>query len=120
MKKFLYNNQKLRERRRELRRRQTNPEEKLWQKIRDRQLKNYKFYRQYSIGPYILDFYCPKVRLAVELDGKSHSSIDAQIYDKERTQYLSGAQVRVLRFNNSEILENLNNVIAKIKILLET
>lgn len=66
MKKFLYNNQKLRERRRELRRRQTNPEEKLWQKIRDRQLKNYKFYRQYSIGPYILDNVIAKIKILLE------------------------------------------------------
>ena len=91
---------------------------KLWQRIRGKQLRDIKFYRQYSVGPYILDFYCPKARLAIELDGDSHNSSDVKIYDDERTRYLSGANVRVLRFNNEEILNNLDRVLEKVTTLL--
>ena len=118
MEKFLYNNQPLLERRRELRHHQTEPEEKLWQKIRDRKLKNLKFYRQYSVGPYILDFYCPKARLAIELDGDTHDTSDAQIYDTERTRHLQGSDIRVIRFKNEEVLKDLDKVLEKINTLL--
>lgn len=115
MKKFQFNNKILRERRRDLRKSQTTAEEKLWECLRDHQLSGLKFYRQYSVGPYILDFYCPKLKLAIELDGKSHNKSDAKIYDIERTRYLKNINVNVMRFKNLEVTENTAEVLTKIQ-----
>ncbi len=101
--KILYNNKILRDRRRELRRNQTEPEKALWRELSNRQVKGLKFYRQYSVGPYILDFYCPKIRLAIELDGKTHDSVDAKVYDKERTDFLKSLNIAEIRFKNEEV-----------------
>ena len=82
--KFLYNNQILKDRRKNLRNNQTPAELLLWSKLKRSQLNGSKFIRQYSVGPYILDFYCPKFRLGIELDGNQHKSSDSVIYDTER------------------------------------
>ena len=71
MNKYLANNKILKERRRELRRNQTPAEKIVWTFLRSRHLSCLRFVRQYSLGPYILDFYCPKLKLAIELDGPS-------------------------------------------------
>ena len=73
-----------------------------------------KFFRQYSVGSYILDFYCPKTRLAIELDGESHIPNDQKLYDAERTKYLNGNNIKVLRFWNDEVINNIDIVIQKI------
>ena len=82
----------------------------LWEKIRMKQL-GVKFRRQYSVGRYILDFYCRELRLAIELDGDSHLINDAPVQDKVRQEYLEACGIRILRFNNSEIYENLEGVL---------
>ena len=92
----------------------TLPEKILWNYLRGRQLNEQKFFRQYSVGPYILDFYCPKERLAIELDGESHLLKNQKLYDKERTRYLNGNNIKVMRFWNDEIINNIDNVILKI------
>jgi very-short-patch-repair endonuclease len=109
----MYNDQLQKFRRRELRKNQTIAEEILWQKIRDRKINNLKFYRQYSVGPYILDFFCPQIRLAIELDGIQHK--DTKEYDKERNEFLKNSDIKTIRFWNSEILENIENVLNIIK-----
>ena len=96
------NRASLKNRRKELRKNQTEYEKIFWQKLRNRQLNNLKFFRQYSFGAYILDFYCPEIRLAIELDGGQHLNEENQVYDKERTLYLEANRVRVLRFWNHE------------------
>ncbi|NQU99708.1 MAG: endonuclease domain-containing protein, partial [Parcubacteria group bacterium] len=73
----------------------------------------YKFRRQHSIGKYIVDFYCPKKRLIIELDGSQH--IDNKQHDKERDNYLSNFNYSVLRFYNSDINNNIEGVVLKIK-----
>jgi very-short-patch-repair endonuclease len=73
-----------------------------------------KFRRQYSIGVYIVDFYCPACRLAVELDGDSHASAEAQEYDAERTEFLATLNIRVIRFPNAFVHNDLRSVISKI------
>jgi len=87
----------------------TIPEIFLWCKIKNKQL-GYKFRRQHGIGPYIVDFYCPQLRLAIELDGSQHLESKHQIYDKKRTRYLSSLNIKVIRFLNNEILNNLDGV----------
>ena len=115
---FRYNHPVLKPRRQELRVRQTIEESLLWERLRDRQINNFKFYRQYSVGPYILDFYCSKARLAVELDGHHHESAEYQKYDEERSDYLAEEDIRVVRFKNEEVLKNADGVISKIRALV--
>ena len=114
MEKFLHNNKILLERRRTLRKNPTEEERIVWQKLNRNQIGNLRFFRQYSLGPYILDFYCPKKSLAIEIDGPSHSTTDAQIYDDERSRYLESLGVRIIRFKNEAVIRNVDLVIIKI------
>jgi very-short-patch-repair endonuclease len=108
------NNPNLKKRRRELRKNQTDAEKMLWQKLRNQRLRDLKFFRQYSVGPFILDFYCPKIRLAIELDGGGHNHEEARVYDFERTAYLKTQDIKVLRFWNHEVFKNLDEVLGRI------
>jgi very-short-patch-repair endonuclease len=110
----IFNIQKLKERRAELRWNQTPQEEKLWFGLRRNKL-GFKWRRQHSIGGYIADFYCPKKKLVIELDGSQHSEKGSKEYDKNRTNFLEGAGIKVLRFKNNEIENNLIKVLGKIK-----
>ena len=84
----------------------------LWRALQRRQLGGLKFRRQFGVGPYILDFYCPEVHLAVELDGAVH---DAQReYDDARTRNLETVGVRVIRFETRDVFERLDVVLAAI------
>ncbi|MDP3935284.1 MAG: endonuclease domain-containing protein [Candidatus Giovannonibacteria bacterium] len=112
--KSIYNKKILKEIRRELRRNLTLSEEILWQCLNNKQVEGKKFFRQYSVGPYILDFYCPKVRLAIELDGESHLPKDKKAYDTERTKYLKGNNIKVIRFWNDKVVDNINGVLSRI------
>ena len=97
---------------RQLRRQQTDAEQKLWSAIRNRQLAGLKFRRQVPIGAYIVDFYCHECRLVLELDGSQHL---AQLeYDDIRTCFLQAQGIRVLRFWNNEILSNIEGVLQQI------
>jgi very-short-patch-repair endonuclease len=112
--KFLYNHKTLRERRRELRNNQTPAEKILWSKISKNQISGLRFLRQYSIGSYILDFYCPKIRLGIELDGNIHKEKESKIYDKDREKYLGSLDINVIRFWNDNVLKNTENVLDKL------
>lgn len=99
---------------RQLRRRQTRPEERLWRALRNRALAGLKFRRQHPFGPFILDFYCQEVSLAVEVDGWSHVGGAARTADAGRTAFLERRGLQVLRFMNREVLENLEGVLVSI------
>ena len=73
-----------------------------------------KFFRQYSIGPYILDFYCPTVKLAVELDGGQHNQSDKRERDAARSEYLKAQGIDVMRFWNNEVLLDIESVLSKV------
>ena len=100
-----------------LRQAQTPQEAILWNKLRNNQL-GFKIRRQYSVGPYVLDFYCPSKRLAIEIDGPKH--IENKEYDIERSDYLSVFNIKVIRFWNNEINDNIDEVINKILCELKT
>jgi very-short-patch-repair endonuclease len=91
--------------RRELRAGLTPAEAALWNMLKRSQLDGRKFRRQHSVGFYILDFYCPMERLAIELDGQVHMSGDAQQYDYERSLFLEFYKIKVIRFENSVVFE---------------
>ena len=97
--------------RRILRKNQTKEENILWQHLRNRNLSGYKFYRQYGIGAYIVDFYCPLIKLAIELDGSGHYTEAGKQADEERNVFLEGLGIKTLRFFNREIIENLYGVL---------
>ncbi len=115
--KFLYNNKVLRDRRRELRNNPTEAEKVLWSHLRKRRVNGLRFLRQYGVGPYILDFFCPKLRLAIELDGSGHAEAETRVYDEERTNYLRVEDIRVIRFWNDDVLKNIEGVLSKIPLL---
>ncbi len=92
----------------------TDSELLLWSKIRGKQLRGYQFYRQKIIGNYIADFYCPKLKLVIELDGGQHYSTEGKEKDKKRDDYMTRAGITVLRFSDREVLENLDAVLEKI------
>jgi very-short-patch-repair endonuclease len=105
----------LRGKARELRRAATPAERMLWDMLHARRLDGLKFRRQHVLAPYILDFYCPERRLAVEADGAQHLTPEGQRDDANRTVFLKGAGIRVLRFGNQEILRNPRAVLAEIR-----
>ena len=97
--------------RKELRNRSTSAEATLWKVLQKSQVGGLKFRRQHSIGKYILDFYCPILKLAVELDGEYHSGHFAEAKDRERDEFLNGLGIEVLRFENRWVFEYPQDII---------
>ncbi len=102
------------ERARQLRAGLTIPEKRLWSRLRADRLAALRFRRQHAIGPYIVDFYCPAAHLIIEIDGRSHQSPEAASADRQRSAYLAGQGLRVIRFTNDEILRSLDGVVKSI------
>lgn len=96
-----------------LRKESTKAEEMLWQKLRNKNL-GVKFRRQHPFDMFIVDFYAPSIKLAIELDGSVHTIAANKEYDEMRTDYLELKYVNILRFWNSEVEKNLESVIQKI------
>jgi very-short-patch-repair endonuclease len=101
-----------RQRARQLRRDQTDAEQRLWAKLRDRQLCGAKFRRQHLIGPFIADFCCAQGKVIVELDGGQHAEDVAA--DEKRSRFLEAQGYRVLRFWNHDVLGNTEAVLERI------
>ena len=99
---------------RQLRENMTDAERHLWAKIRMKQLKGYQFYRQKPIGDYIVDFFCPRAKLVIEVDGSHHLVGEKIEYDRIRVEYLSSLGLRVMRFTNTDVLTHINGVIKSI------
>ena len=97
--------------RQSLRAEMPSAESVLWSKLRRRQMLGYKFRRQYSVGTYVVDFYCAELRLAIELDGDSHFQAGAQSSDREREAFIKSFGIDFLRFRNVEVFEQLNEVL---------
>jgi very-short-patch-repair endonuclease len=111
----IHNRKEMEVYRKQLRNHSTSAEATLWKSLQKRQLEGRKFRRQHSVGYYILDFYCPAEKLAVELDGAGHFTEAGQAYDARRTAYLNDLGIRVVRFENREVFEDLEGVLSKIK-----
>jgi very-short-patch-repair endonuclease len=99
---------------RRLRKDVTDAEKLLWSKMRGKQLKGFQVYRQKPIGRFVVDFYCPKAHLIIELDGGQHYSEEMKSRDGLRDKYMESLGLRVLRFSDREIFENLTAVLEKI------
>lgn len=112
--KFLYNNRVFKDRRKELRNNSTEAEKILWNYLKHSKLGGFKFIRQYSVGPYILDFFCPEVRLAIELDGAHHGQEENVLYDKDRSKYLKSVNIFIIRFWNNDIVKDVEGSLRQI------
>ena len=99
---------------RQLRENMTDAERQLWSKIRMKQLKGCQFYRQKPIGDYIVDFFCPRAKLVIEVDGSHHLVGESIEYDRIRDEYLRGFGLRVLRFTNTDVLTRIEGVVDSI------
>ena len=101
--------------RKELRSNLTPAEAKLWKVLQNKKLEGRKFRRQHSVGSYILDFYCPAEKLAVELDGSVHFTDAARDYDRQRRLFLEKCGIRVLRFENKLVFDELEWMLGVVK-----
>ncbi len=103
------------QKRRQLRKDQTFCEKIMWQYLRDRRLLGVKFRRQYSVDKFVIDYYCPELKLAVELDGSIHDNPEQKEYDKQRQLYLEKFGIRFVRVTNDELMSNANMAFKKIE-----
>ncbi len=94
-----------------LRSEMTEPEKRLWFRLRSRQLRSLKFHRQHGIGPYIVDFYCPDKGVIIEVDGDTHAAGQQRVRDVQRDRYLRALGLRIIRYTNQEIMRNLEGVL---------
>ncbi len=95
-----------------LRTNQTECEQKLWKHLRAKRFENRKFYRQFVIGPYIVDFIQRQAKVIIELDGGQHN--ENKQYDDDRTQYLEKLGYQVIRYWNNDVIENIEGVLSDI------
>ncbi len=107
-------NQNLKPKSQNLRKNMTDAEITLWLKIKGKQIKNKQFYRQKTIGNYIVDFYSPKAKLIIEVGGSQHYEEAGLKKDKARDEYFKSLGLKVLRFTNIEVLKNIQDVVEKI------
>ena len=94
---------------RSLRRNQTDAEQRLWHKLRSRQIHYFKFRRQFSLPPYIADFCCEEAKLIVELDGGQHA--ETEDADYKRTAFFERSGYKVIRFWNNDVMSNIDGVL---------
>ena len=100
---------------RENRKQATEAEKLLWEQLRDRKLYGFKFRRQHPVSDFVGDFYCDKCKLIIELDGGYHNSIEQKQYDNGRTYELNELKITVIRFTNTEVVEDMKYVLGEIK-----
>lgn len=111
----VFNRKYLKSKRKHLRNNSTEAEILLWTYLKGKQLNGRKFRRQQSIGNYIVDFYCPTEKLAIELDGDFHFDEEVKKYDEKRTEFINNFGIKLIRFENQEVLYNLETVLKSIE-----
>jgi len=99
---------------RRLRSNTTDAEARIWRALRRNQIKNAGFRRQHPMGPFILDFYCPSLRLGIEIDGGQHSFDENRLSDERRSQWFSERGILIVRFWNNDVLANTVGVLSAI------
>jgi very-short-patch-repair endonuclease len=111
---FIDNQKQLKDLRRQLRKNMTPAERKAWGILKNRQILNLRFLRQYGVENYILDFYCPEIKLAIEVDGGQHNDEKEKLSDAARTSLMGLYGIKVIRFWNNEVMQNLDGIYQKI------
>ena len=110
----IFNKNNIKPLRQTLRKNMPLPEVIIWRRIKSKQLFGLKFRRQYSVGKYIVDFYCPEKKLAIEIDGDTHYNEQAKRYDSKREIFIANFGIKTFRFTNLEIAKNIDGVLKKI------
>ena len=111
--------QQLKQLSRSLRTNMTDAEQALWHQLRRKQIQGLQFYRQKPLLSYIVDFYCPAAKLVIELDGSQHFEADHLIKDQSRDVDLANTGLQVLRFNNRQVLLEMQAVLEVINETVE-
>lgn len=111
---LVFNSQSQKQKRQYLRNNATDAERILWSRLKGRQLLGCKFRRQHGIGVFIVDFYCPEIKLAIEIDGATHGTEAEREYDRRREEYVELYRIHFLRFTNSDVYNNLDGVLTMI------
>ncbi len=111
----IFNQESNKEKRKALRNDMPIAERLLWMELRSKRLDNFRFRRQFGIANYIVDFYCPSEQMVIEIDGDSHYEADAQRKDAMRQSFIESLGIKVLRFTNIEVHENMEQVLERIK-----
>ncbi len=106
----LFNQAPQKQKRRDLRNDMPEAEKKVWYLLQGKNMEGYKFRRQHGIGPYIVDFYCPRLQLVIEIDGDSHFEGDAPARDAVREDFIKAKGIEVIRFTNIEVKWNIDAV----------
>jgi very-short-patch-repair endonuclease len=114
---IIHYNPKLKEKSKDLRKNSTFAEVLLWNELKRRKLNDYQFMRQKPIGHYIVDFYCSSLKLVIEIDGITH--IGKEEYDNKRQKYLESLGLKLLRFFDNDVKQNMAGVIAAINEWIE-
>ena len=112
--KYIFNHPNLTSLRQKLRKDMPTAEVILWSELQGKRFMGLKFRRQYGIGRYVVDFYCPRLKLAIEVDGDSHSSPKAERYDKKRQEYIERKGIKIIRCDNNDVYKNIDGVIEDI------
>ena len=107
-------NPRLKQQAQTLRKSMTEAELKLWRHLRRKQIQGVQFYRQTCVGNYIVDFYGPKVKLVIEVDGSQHFEHQDEVKNRQRDAFLSSRGLTVLRFHNGQVLQETDSVIEAI------
>ncbi|MGD1046113.1 MAG: endonuclease domain-containing protein [Bacteroidota bacterium] len=105
-----YNKKSQTSRRRALRNSMPKAEVILWKELSRKKMHGYKFRRQYGVDQYVLDFYCPRLKLAIEVDGDSHFVLGSEEQDKVRQEYIESFGIHFLRFSNEDVCKNIVGV----------
>ncbi len=111
----IYNKATEKEKRRKLRNNMTKAEVLIWLQLKNKKLLGQRFLRQYGVGPFVVDFFAPEQRLAIEIDGATHLSDEEIEYDKRRQSEIENLGISFLRFTNEMVYEDMYNVLEKIK-----
>ncbi len=112
---YHYNKKSERTKRKELRNNATEAEKELWRYLKGKQIAGIKFRRQYSVDSYILDFYAPGIKLGIEIDGPTHFTSEGIEYDEERSKYIEGFGIRILRYTNGDVYNCIDGVLQEIE-----
>jgi very-short-patch-repair endonuclease len=107
----IFNKKEFVKKRQYLRKNMTKAEIILWSKLKGKQLNGLKFRRQYGINNYVVDFYCPELRLVIEVDGDVHCYNSRITYDKQRQKDIEALGIKVLRYTNIDVIKNLEGVL---------
>lgn len=107
----IFNKKEYIKKRQYLRKNMTKAEIVLWSKLKGKQLNGLKFRRQCGINNYVVDFYCPELKLAIEIDGDVHAYNSRIVYDKKRQKEIEALGIKVLRYTNNDVTQNIEGVL---------